>query len=107
MSRKAVRVRSSALFFTCKYCKKVECPARSTGGLAAVDLIPWPRPYRRRRVFPCWVSSASSGKQSWLCWRAEAGIGLASAGYHKNQEDRAVCLRSCQRTLGEVTAQGL
>ena len=36
MSRKAVRVRSSALLFTCKYCKKVEYPARSTGGLAAV-----------------------------------------------------------------------
>jgi hypothetical protein len=36
MSRSAVRVRSSALFLTCKYRKKVECPARSTGGLAAV-----------------------------------------------------------------------
>src|SRR5215217_2999714 len=37
MSRSAVRVRSSALLFTCKYCKKVEYPARSTGGLAAVE----------------------------------------------------------------------
>jgi hypothetical protein len=35
--RSAVRVRSSALLFTCKYRKKVECTARSTGDLAAVD----------------------------------------------------------------------
>jgi hypothetical protein len=28
-------------------------------------------------------TSVSSGKESWLCWRFQAGIGLTSAGYHK------------------------
>ena len=61
MSRSAVRVRSSALFFTCKTRKKVECLARSTKDLAAVDFIPRPCPSCRRRVFPCWVASVCSG----------------------------------------------
>ena len=29
---------------------------------------PRPRPCRRQRAFPCWVSSGSSGRGSWLCW---------------------------------------
>src|SRR5215217_8579839 len=49
---------------------------------SAVDYYPL-RPYPRRYTFPCWVSSASSGQASWLCWRVQAGIGLTSTGYHK------------------------
>jgi hypothetical protein len=36
MSRSAVRVRSSALFFTCKSHKNVKAPYMIFGGLAAV-----------------------------------------------------------------------
>src|SRR5215211_7701412 len=34
---------------------------------------PTPRPSRRRRAFPCLVSSARSGQESLLCWRAPEG----------------------------------
>jgi hypothetical protein len=36
---------------------------------SAVDSSPKLRPYRRRRAFPCWVSSASSGRglAGWRC----------------------------------------
>jgi len=43
---------------------------------SAVDSIPNPRPCHRRRAFPCWVSSASSGQGSWWCWRDPRGVGL-------------------------------
>jgi hypothetical protein len=75
MSRWAVRVRSSALFFACKSRINEKPSLFAWGALSAVDSIPRPRPYVRRRAFLCWVSGASSGQESWLCWRALGGAG--------------------------------
>src|SRR5215208_6407385 len=44
---------------------------------SAVDFVPKPGPYRRQHVFPCWVSSASSGRGSWLSWRVLEDAGPA------------------------------
>jgi hypothetical protein len=41
---------------------------------------PGPCPYPRRRAFPYWVSSASSDRESWLCWRGLEGAGPISGG---------------------------
>src|SRR5688572_25475081 len=40
------------------------------GALSAIDSMPTPRPYCWRRAIPCWLSSASSDQEFWLCWRA-------------------------------------
>src|SRR5215217_8342945 len=54
----------------------------NTGGFvsstSAVDSIPKLRPCHRRRDFPCWLSSASSGRGPWLCWRAPEDAGPVS-----------------------------
>jgi hypothetical protein len=42
--------------------------------------IPGPRPCLRRRAFPCWVSSASSGQGSCLYWRTLEDAGPVSGG---------------------------
>ena len=64
MTSKAVRVRSSALLFTCKLYKNKQPVRLAYGGFvsstSAVEPIPRLRPSRRRRAFPCLVSGASS-----------------------------------------------
>ncbi len=75
MSRSAVRVRSSALLSTRKTRENGKPPTRASGALSAVDSSSRPRPCPRRRAFPCWVSSASSGQGSWLCWLVPEGAG--------------------------------
>jgi hypothetical protein len=61
MSRKAVRVRSSAPFFTCKTYKKRRAHNHDTGVLAAVDYYPEAPSLPSAVCLPIWVASACSG----------------------------------------------
>jgi hypothetical protein len=63
---------------------------------------PRPRPCRRLRAFPCWVSSASTYPGSWLCRRAEQVLNWSQLGTMREQEDRARISEMCQRILSEV-----
>jgi hypothetical protein len=73
-------------FFPAKLAK-TESPRVRTEGFvsstSAVDSILKPRPSRQRCGAPSMVFGASSGLESWLKRRAQAGIGLASAGYYE------------------------
>ena len=98
VSRSAVRVRSSALCFSCKYGKSEKPPTRTSRALSAVDSIPKPRPCCQRHVFPCWLSSASSGLglAGWRCVLtiAEYTLGWTPLGSSRVAQ---VWRRSCQR----------
>src|ERR671913_161025 len=88
--REAVRVRSSALLFSCKSCKNRKAPGRIIEGLAAVA-NPKPHPSPLRLHDPSRVSSASTYRGLTGCWRAPSGIG-PSSGAHR---DRVTGWRTC------------
>jgi hypothetical protein len=96
MSRSAVRVRSSALYFPANTVKsRMHCSHHRELGSsrAAVDFIPRPRPSCRRRDFPCWASSASSDQESWLCWRDPDGDEPVWGGHRVPRVGWRTCAR--------------
>jgi hypothetical protein len=69
--RSAVRVRSSALFFTCKTRKNRKSPMFASGALSAVDSIPKPRPSELACYKWLQGTAGGVGESSGIDWLAD------------------------------------